>query len=139
MDAAARFEQIYRQQANMNGGVALGGVALGGKMSKKGIKLRDKKSARPAARKMSTKQSNPWLEYVALERNKAVNAHLSYKEILQNIDRDAYARWKKKHYPGAPEAVLAKPKRRVAKPKALAIKPKAKKAAPKKKVLKLKK
>jgi hypothetical protein len=30
MDAARRFEQIYRQQAMMNGGVALGGVALGG-------------------------------------------------------------------------------------------------------------
>lgn len=118
-------------------GTMMGGNYLdGGKLTKKGVKLRKAKSVMkrdaieysqvyaPAA----GKKFNPWLEYVALERNKKANAKLTYKELLQNIDKDAYARWKKKHYP-ADEPAKKAPKKKV-------VKKEVKKAAPKKKAQK---
>lgn len=129
-----RFRQILEAKLQMQGGNYLDGSGMaggnyldGGKLTKKGVKLRDNKSvkARPkvAHAAMNTKHDNPWLAYIALERQKKVNSQLTYKELLQNIDKEAYLRWKKRE---GYESKAA-PKK-----KAPAKKPAAKKAAPKK-------
>ena len=140
-----RFRQLYQQRlANMGGNYLDGGNYLtndtGGKLSKKGVKLRESKTVKKrkvdGVPHMSTKQTNPWLEYVALERNKKVNAKLTYRELLQNIDKDAYARWKKSHYPGSEPVKKSPAKKKAASPKKASPAkkaPAAKSPSPKKK------
>lgn len=133
-----RLREIYAQKAMALGGNYLDGSGMcggnyldGGKLTKAGIKKRESKTVRKRkvdyVRKAPTeKRANPWLEYVDLERAKKVNAKLTYREILQNIDKDAYARWKKRNYPEAPKAAKS-PVRKAKSPKAKS--PKAKSPA----------
>lgn len=123
MNANERIRQIYMQKlasqggnyldGSMGGGNYLDGMN-GGKLSKKGIKLRQSKAVKARGpvegwdEPIKIPKHNAWLEYVALERSKKVNQNLTYTELLQNIDKDAYGAWKKKHYPNEPAPVSSK-------------------------------
>lgn len=146
-----RLRQIYEQRARALGGNYLDGAGMcggnyldGGKLTKRGVALRKSKAVKKRTTDMrispAPKRENPWLEYVALERAKVANSKLTYREILMNIDKDAYARWKARNYPGEPKAVLSKAKARAprsapAKKAKKVVKVKSPKSAPAKRTI----
>jgi hypothetical protein len=150
----SRFEELYREKLANRGGQYFGGNYLdggmmggnyldgeGGILTAKGQAFAASKKVQARTRETPFKRTslrdpairgNPWLEYVAIERNLPANRNLTYKEILKLINKRDYAQWKSEKYPEQPKYKKTDraPKVKVPKVKPPKPVPLAKRAAP---------